>query len=86
MSKPSLPQETQWPDGAIFTLGHSTLPLEEFTALLQTYGIDCLADIRPVPRSRHNPPFNGAELGPTRQPDNTEYASLPARPALRPGP
>jgi hypothetical protein len=48
------PQETQWPDGAIFTVGHSTPPIERLVELLEAYGIQGLADIRTVPRSRHN--------------------------------
>jgi hypothetical protein len=27
------PRERHWPDTAIFTLGHSTLPIERFIAL-----------------------------------------------------
>ena len=55
-------QSAQWPDGAIFTVGHSTLPIERFVALLHTYGIERLVDIRTVPRSRHNPQFNAEAL------------------------
>ncbi len=36
---------------------------EILSHLLQTYGIACVADIRTVPRSRHNPQFNGDTLG-----------------------
>src|SRR5438270_5904299 len=82
-SRGSLPHETQWPDGAIFTLGHSTLPIEEFIALLHTYGIECLADIRTVPRSRHNPQFNADALGNSLQPENIEFVPLPALGGLR---
>jgi len=32
-----------------FTLGHSTLPIERFIALLRAYGIERLVDIRTVP-------------------------------------
>ena len=63
MSKHPPPQEAHWPEGAIFTVGHSTLPIEQFIALLHAYGIECLADIRTVPRSRHNPQFNDDALG-----------------------
>jgi hypothetical protein len=49
MSEHSPPQEAHWPEGAIFTLGHSTLPIERFLALLQTYGIERLVDIRTMP-------------------------------------
>ena len=40
-----------------FTVGHGTLPAEEFAALLHAAGIDAVADVRTVPRSRHNPQF-----------------------------
>jgi uncharacterized protein (DUF488 family) len=46
----------------IYTIGHSTHPLEEFIALLKHYGITELVDIRTIPKSRHNPQFNGPEL------------------------
>jgi len=42
----------------IFTIGHSTHPLEDFLTLLGEHGIQMLADVRTVPRSRHNPQFN----------------------------
>lgn len=41
-------QETQWPEHAVFTLGHSTLPIQRFIALLEVYGIERLVDIRTV--------------------------------------
>jgi uncharacterized protein (DUF488 family) len=46
----------------IFTIGHSTHPLDEFIALLREYGIALLADVRTMPRSRHNPQFNQETL------------------------
>ena len=79
----SSPQEAEWPEGAIFTVGHSTLPIERFVALLHTYGIECLADIRTVPRSRHNPQFNGDTLADALKPENIEYVPLPALGGLR---
>jgi len=39
MSEHPPPQEARWPEDVIFTLGHSTLPIEAFLALLQAYGI-----------------------------------------------
>jgi hypothetical protein len=62
MSKQPLPETIDWPRNAIFTVGHSTLLLEDFVALLQAYRIECLADIRTVPHSRHNPQFNADTL------------------------
>lgn len=46
----------------IFTIGHSTRSLEEFIDTLKHYKITELVDIRTIPKSRHNPQFNGPEL------------------------
>jgi len=42
----------------VLTVGHSTHPIGEFIAILEAHGVDLLADIRTIPRSRHNPQFN----------------------------
>jgi uncharacterized protein (DUF488 family) len=83
MTKHPLPRDTDWPKDAIFTVGHSTMPLDTFVALLEDYGIGCLADIRTVPRSRHNPQFNGDTLGTHLRPHGIEYVPLPALGGLR---
>jgi uncharacterized protein (DUF488 family) len=72
-----------WPDGTIFTIGHSTLPVADFVSLLKTYGIACLADIRTVPRSRHNPQFNSDALDGELGAHGIEYVRLPALGGLR---
>ena len=46
----------------IYTIGHSTRTIEEFIALLQEHSIEVLVDVRTVPRSRHNPQFEGDAL------------------------
>jgi uncharacterized protein (DUF488 family) len=46
----------------IFTIGHSTRSIEDFIELLKAHGVKRLIDIRTVPRSRHNPQFNGDVL------------------------
>ncbi len=76
-------QEERFPEGAIFTVGHSTLPIEDFTGLLAAYGIETLADIRTVPRSRHNPQFNGDALAPTLRRQGIDYVALPGLGGLR---
>lgn len=43
----------------IYTLGHSTRSLEQTLAIVRHYEIDEIVDIRTIPRSRHNPQFNG---------------------------
>ena len=42
----------------IFTIGHSTHTIETFIELLNGAAIGLVADVRTVPRSRHNPQFN----------------------------
>jgi uncharacterized protein (DUF488 family) len=83
MSEYSPPQEAHWPEGAIFTLGHSTLPIQRFLALLQTYGIDHLVDIRTIPRSRHNPQFNDTALANSLTAQHLEYLHIRALGGLR---
>ena len=46
----------------IMTIGHSTRTLEEFIHLLRIHEATCVADVRTVPRSRHNPQFNKTSL------------------------
>ena len=41
-----------------FTIGHSTRPIEAFTALLMAAEVKLVVDVRTVPRSRTNPQFN----------------------------
>ncbi|HEY3582980.1 MAG TPA: DUF488 domain-containing protein [Casimicrobiaceae bacterium] len=49
----------------VYTIGHSTRSADAFVALLKAHGVGCLADIRTVPRSRHNPQFNEDALAAT---------------------
>lgn len=63
MNEEKSPRVAEWPSGAVFTVGHSTLPIERFVAVLTAYGIERLADVRTVPRSRRNPQFNAEALG-----------------------
>jgi uncharacterized protein (DUF488 family) len=83
MTEHPSPRDVHWPEGAVFTLGHSTLPIASFIALLQTYGIECLIDIRSIPRSRHNPQFNDAALAVSLTLAALEYVHMPALGGLR---
>lgn len=42
----------------VLTIGHSNRSLEEFIALLEAHGVECLVAVRSIPWSRHNPQFN----------------------------
>lgn len=46
----------------VFTIGHSTQELTDFIHRLQAHGVTLIADVRSVPRSRHNPQFNSDTL------------------------
>lgn len=83
MSKLPPPSEARWPEGAVFTVGHSTLPIDTFIALLETYGIERLVDIRTVPRSRHNPQFNSDALDGSLRAETIEYVLLQKLGGLR---
>lgn len=71
------------PEGGIFTVGHSTLPIGDFVHLLQTYGIEYLVDIRTVPRSRHNPQFNSDALATALGGASIGYTHMAALGGLR---
>jgi uncharacterized protein (DUF488 family) len=72
-----------FPQGAVFTVGHSTLSIEDFAALLATYGIETVADIRTVPRSRRNPQFNADALPQALAAHGVAYVGLPGLGGLR---
>jgi len=42
----------------VFTIGHSTRPIEDFIRLLKEHRVQRVIDVRTIPRSRHNPQFN----------------------------
>ena len=62
----------------LYTIGHSTRSADEFLTLLTAHEVRTLADVRKIPRSRHNPQFNrdvlpaklaGASIGYVHMPD-----------------
>nr|WP_157026914.1 DUF488 domain-containing protein [Sphingomonas horti] len=59
------------------------MPIADFAALLKTYGIARLADIRTVPRSRHNPQFNADALSDSLAGEGIVYVAMPALGGLR---
>ena len=46
----------------LFTIGHSTHPIDDFLALVGRAGITAIADVRSAPYSRVNPQFNSETL------------------------
>ena len=83
MEEQRSPEMPDWPQGTIFTAGHSTLPLESFVELLHAWGIERLADIRTIPRSRRNPQFNADTLPAELGKQGIEYRPMPELGGLR---
>ncbi len=67
----------------IYTVGHSTRPSEVFVGLLTAHGIQALVDVRTIPRSRHNPQYNGDALAATLAEHHIAYVHAPALGGLR---
>ena len=65
------------------TIGHSTRTLDEFIGLLQAHVVTCVADVRTVPRSRHNPQFNKTSLPRSLKKAGLGYVHLPGLGGLR---
>lgn len=67
----------------VFTIGHSTHPIEEFLAILKAHAIETLVDIRTVPRSRHNPQFNRDSLPASLKASGIRYVHMAGLGGLR---
>jgi len=62
----------------IWTIGHSTHPIEDFLALLATYRVETIADVRRFPGSRKYPHYGQQALASTLAAHGVGYAWLPA--------
>ena len=67
----------------VLTVGHSTRPQDEFIALLQALAVKQLADVRTIPRSRHNPQFNRDRIASALKHAGIRYVHLKALGGLR---
>jgi hypothetical protein len=63
-------------NNTIWTIGHSTRPLEEFIAMLYSFSIELVADIRSFPGSRKFPQFNKEALEVFLPQNNIRYVHL----------
>jgi uncharacterized protein (DUF488 family) len=48
--------------GVIYTIGHSTRAADEFAAICHAHGIEAIADVRLIPKSRRYPHFNAEQM------------------------
>jgi uncharacterized protein (DUF488 family) len=71
------------PSLLVMTIGHSTRTLEDFIGLLNAHGVNCVVDVRTVPRSRHNPQFNKDSLPDSLKRAGLIYVHLPELGGLR---
>jgi uncharacterized protein (DUF488 family) len=67
----------------IFTIGHSTRPIDTFVALLHTHRVETLVDVRTVPRSGRHPQFNRETLLATLAATGIGYVHMSALGGLR---
>lgn len=70
--------------GTIWTVGHSTHPLDEFIDLLTAHGITMIADVRRYPGSRKYPHFNADALSAGLAESGIGYAPFPELGGRRP--
>lgn len=61
---------------SIYTVGHSTQPVENFVGLLLANNVTAIADVRSLPYSRHAPQFNTDALRDTLKAHAIAYVFL----------
>lgn len=71
------------PLSLVFTIGHSTHPLEDFVGLLKAHQVQHVLDVRTIPRSRHNPQFNLDALPASLRLAHIGYTHMPGLGGLR---
>lgn len=67
----------------LWTIGHSTKPIDEFITLLKAHRIQHLVDVRTIPRSRHNPQFNQESLSDSVKAEDLSYIHMQELGGLR---
>jgi uncharacterized protein (DUF488 family) len=61
---------------SLFTIGHSTRPLDELVEILHDYNVTILGDVRSYPGSRTNPQFNSEIMTDALPQRGIEYSWL----------
>jgi uncharacterized protein (DUF488 family) len=67
----------------IYTIGHSTRPLDQFIGMLKAHDRELVADVRTIPRSRRNPQYNSDSLETNLKASGIGYAHLASLGGLR---
>ncbi|MEO8361403.1 MAG: DUF488 domain-containing protein [Vicinamibacteria bacterium] len=61
----------------VFTIGHSSRPLDKFLGPLTESGIECVVDVRRLPGSRSFPQYNAEALAASLSASGIDYWHLP---------
>ena len=64
-------------DLSVWTIGHSTRPIDEFVAAIKAFRIGALVDVRTYPGSRRYPQFNKPALAAVLAGADIEYRHAP---------
>ena len=67
----------------IWTIGHSTRPIDVFIDCLRAHKIRLLVDVRTIPRSRYNPQFNTDRLAESLKDTGLSSLHMPMLGGLR---
>ena len=67
----------------VFTVGHSTRPIDQFLELLTAHGVKHLIDVRKIPQSRHNPQYGREQLSASLERAGIDYTHMPGLGGLR---
>jgi uncharacterized protein (DUF488 family) len=67
----------------LWTIGHSTRPIDLLIELLTAHEVQQLVDVRSIPRSRHNPQFNADTLATSLMTAGLTYVHMPQLGGLR---
>ena len=67
----------------MFTVGHSTHPIDDFMRMLTGAGVKAVADVRTIAKSRHNPQFCESALAQSLERGGFSYRRLAALGGLR---
>lgn len=67
----------------LYTIGHSTHPLQEFLDILHAHQIKHIVDVRTIPKSRHVSWFNEKALEASLHTEKIHYTHLPKLGGLR---
>ena len=67
----------------LYTIGHSTRPIDEFIAMLRQHAIATLVDIRTLPQSRRHPQFGQESLRASLASARIQYVHMKGLGGLR---